>query len=1038
MHARREDKPHPRHNSVVTHRTHPFAGGGGGSLFEYEVATLLAVEMLLGRFTRHEGVASAISLQTGPHGFDDQTVLVELLDMSPRQVHIQCRVTQPFIRSNVKFASLLEEADAALLADPAAFAAGERRLAIYVRAQSPAHASMSDLCDLARRIPSTSDFLQSVEASAGGILSRWKHCLDASQHRDPRRLHQILACIEVCALDLRRPSGRDYVELVNRLAEAWAPRDYVAATSLLDRIHTHLLGLGPIAGTADSESLRRYLEPMLPPLQGVNTGRNMLNRRRDASILRVTSSLRQLGVQEPTATELAKKALLGPPRVEVRQGINILTGDFGAGKTTELERLHIAAIDRALQQPRSAIPVLMQAGDLAAVSMLPALRTEIRGLGDPFRTGVFLTVDGVDELGADAATFADRFASVLAEWPASTIVLATRPQAPVQGYREVAVPLLDDSEVEALLATVCGEPLEYHLRPELEEALKRPLFAIHYAVSRRERDWAALHEAELVDSLGRQALTRTADTSRAFDLLVSLGARLMDSGGKPVPVRSVDFSPIETALLVRSGVVRVKQSQVTFGLDVLAEWFAGFALRDANVVARTLATPRMAHRWRYAFVHALRRAASVQADDLMRALLANAPGVAAWAFERARSGQHRVDDAADSVLAESPLEAGGRVRTAMQSWISPWPALIRDWTSSGSMPTLGVAIDGANLTTVWARRLLNVGEPIMQLPARIDIHDPATEWSWEKSGRSIVGEMWPWDWTFAHIRQQVRSVVSSLRIVEDFECCRAELAWAFAQHVLRGDPRLGATPVLRSSLEEVVSEARSRHPYSEVILGSSRSGPTLSEAEKFIADLRRFDIEQVECPWPTANRSATRISASWTLDRLVRRLDAVTRSALDVYKLIAETHCPQIAQSITTYQLLPARVVGSVCESPVDDPYGEPAFFWYLEPLPMGSFNEARWSVVSPDRLYWEGGEYQEHFARRRAQVRKLRPEAPQNISLVAHMGLSQIGSATPGTDLALSLLQDDLMELSWLRGPGRTEDTEAVRPRFPQGPQFP
>ena len=35
---------------------HPFAGAGGGSLFEYKVATLLAADLIRSRHTEHGGV----------------------------------------------------------------------------------------------------------------------------------------------------------------------------------------------------------------------------------------------------------------------------------------------------------------------------------------------------------------------------------------------------------------------------------------------------------------------------------------------------------------------------------------------------------------------------------------------------------------------------------------------------------------------------------------------------------------------------------------------------------------------------------------------------------------------------------------------------------------------------------------------------------------------------------------------------------------------------------------------------------------------
>ena len=79
----------PCQTTAMAGVVHPFAGAGGGHLFEYKVATLLAANLVLSRHTEHGGVVAAIEMQTGPAGFGDLNISVELLGRGTRTVHVQ-------------------------------------------------------------------------------------------------------------------------------------------------------------------------------------------------------------------------------------------------------------------------------------------------------------------------------------------------------------------------------------------------------------------------------------------------------------------------------------------------------------------------------------------------------------------------------------------------------------------------------------------------------------------------------------------------------------------------------------------------------------------------------------------------------------------------------------------------------------------------------------------------------------------------------------------------------------------------------------
>ena len=537
---------------------HPFAGAGGGSLFEYKVATLLAADLVQSRHTEHGGVVAAIEMQTGPAGFEDLTISVELLGWGNRTLHVQCRHRQPFTAPNVKFAKLIAQAAAAVRGDGLSFATGEKRLAVIVDSGSPGHASMTMLSELARDPGDFDRFVSVVEAHGGSLEARWKHCLGAAGDLEPELLHCVLAALEVRAVDLRTETSRDSIELVNRLADAWTPRDLGRAMNLGNALFTLLADIGPAAGMIDLSYLQSRLSAYLPGTIGATTRRARLGRRRDGGHQRTAMAMKAIGLNDEEADMLATRALATPPSIPVSEALTVVSGAMGVGKTTELERIHRVAIDRALADQNAPIPIFLRASEVANSSLLTVASGHADGLGDPSRVGVHLIIDGLDEAGRQIADLTPGLATLQAEWPNSTVIVGTRPQSPFPGLKTVAVKALTPEAAESLMAAIHPDVASLRwFREELTEVLCRPLFAIRFALDRRQDNLAGISQGQLIGSVGRQALDDIGDTTDdAFDLLVRLACFVVDSGGRPVDVRSLRATPAQVAQLMRSRIVR--------------------------------------------------------------------------------------------------------------------------------------------------------------------------------------------------------------------------------------------------------------------------------------------------------------------------------------------------------------------------------------------------------------------------------------------------------------------------------------------------
>lgn len=1004
---------------------HPSAGAGGGNRFELQVTRLLVTDMIRLRLSELGGVVAAVRPQVGPPGYDDQQVHLELPDISTRVVHVQCRSNQPFTAANVGFASLLECADGAIAADIHAFLTGARRLAVVVSARSPGYRDMAQLCDLARASSDFPTFASSLELHRGRLLGRWTHCLGASPI-PPERLHLILSSLQIHAFDLQGPNARDHIEMLNRLAEGWNPPDLLSARQLSAMLLDHIGYLSTVAGLIDTASLQRAFRQHMPPDVSAAGRQDKLARLRDASQRRVVAALTALGVDLPAAEELAGRALRRKATQPPHHKTTAIIGDIGTGKTTELERLYCGSVMQALENPRAPIPTLIHARTTIGASLVRVVEAEVSGLGDPSSVGVYLLIDGLDEAQVDPADLVRECESLLAQWPESTVVLASRPQPMPHGVETLSVDPLTEEDSISLISTIDPTTDRLSLRDELQDVLRRPLFAIPFALSKRDRDYKATHPAHLVNTVGKAAIKN--QTADVFELLVQLACLVIDSGGRSVPLNRLGASLPQLRSLTRSRLLIFLGEEANFQLAVLTEWFAANALlHDGLAVQSALASPAAARRWRYALSQALVQGSPGQIDTLMKTMLARRPATAAWVFNNAAQPSH---GQRTSPPATSEAEAGRRIRTAMRSWIDPWPDLVKARTVDGELPTLGVAMDETHLVSAWRTSHSVSDEPIEHLPPHIHPlakADPG--WRGEHSGFPNDDDLWPWEWVFGGVKAQVERWMTNPDLALDVAPCREELEWAYANQILNTNPLLRSSPISLVELRPIVEKCRRAAPADAADV-SYNGMWWLSEGEAFIADLLTKRRLHLDPPWPAPDLPSDGwVWNHWSTLRLLGRLELTTKAALDAYQAIVERHLPRLAPELSTYQLLPAQVAGRLEPGTPEIANGRPGFSWYIEPVPAGSANAASWSVKQLAEGSWAENAY---FDQRREQVARLRGDIAEHVRLTLHGGAAKVYTRTPATALALSLLKDDLKEFHWVSTPRNLDDRATRRPIDP------
>ncbi len=1015
-----------RQTEIVTQSVHPYAGGGGGFRFEYEVASWFAVEMLLSRYSVLGGVIATLQPQAGPAGFDDLQLELELPDNGTRVVNVQTRSRQPFAAGDSKFQILLRQAATAVGQGRQAYSAGAKRLAIVVGASSPGHSPMSSLCDLARMFVDSGKFAEAVEARAGQVAQRWQHCLAASG-LPADSLHATLSALEVHAFDLRSSNAPHCVQLENHLAAAWDPPDRGAAVALHNALRVHLQEIGLSAAVVDVASLQRNLTTFMPVFLGATTRRVRLARLKDAARNRIETKLRVLGVDAGIAESLAADALATAPKVETGAGISLLIGALGVGKTTELERLHARAIEKAMDEPNAPIPVKVDARDLVGNQVRAVIDGEVAGLGDPSRVGVHLAVDGADEVALGVDGIATLVSPLLALWPGTTVILASRSVPSSTSLEQARLEPMTIDQATLLMQAVDPHANAKWFRGELEEVLRRPLFAIRYALDRLAGNYSAIQEAQLVRSVGMQAVNEVSDLPDAFELLTTLACRIVDSGGLPVSLRDLGIGPVAEVRLSRSRILHMADGKASFQLAVLTEFFAADAIvHNEALRQRVFSNSVITNRWRYAIVQALTQASAQNVDELMATMLRKVPSTATWALHRALPIH---SEPRTSAPADTAVEAGRRLQEAMQAWLEGWPLIAREFAPLGSPLPIGVKMDGPELLTVWFTQNVAERPPVAQLSAVFRLSDLGPgDWKLCQSGRPLDSELWPWARCSKPVLERIGKLLKTLEPVADVEGAWPELAWAYAHRIIKKNPNLASKPIARSDLERAIANQRSKYPEGDVRISEGMGQWRLSEAEAFVKDLLDHDENEVLPPWPTPDQTGRWISTWWSDSRLLDRLEATSKAALDIYQAVVDLHLPALAGELSTYQLLPARLVGTM--SPGDPEGGlqdQTSFLWYLEPVPTGSANEARW-VQRPDGTPLPS-EYHAIEGRREA-LRRLRGDRASLIQLFTFGGEPDVFSATPASMLALRLLRQDLAAHDWVSGAHQlTRDGSAVAP---------
>ena len=1014
----------------------PFATGGGGVAFEYQVDTWFAKDILTGRATTFGGRITKLILQPQfvPE-FDDARIEVEHDSGERQTIDVQIRYRQRLTSRDDKFQALLKAALSELNAHPQEFAERARSLLLVVGATSPGHRDFHRLIQLASRSLDAADFERQLALAPSRIRQRLEYVTQAVDIPSLAVLRQLLSGLAIIALDLEGGDSPGVTQAISELAELWAPPSIQGGRTTFHQLFFELENRGPHAEAVDEQVLRRLVGEGVPRSRLAPSRRMRLQGLQSAALGRVVGKLVALGLSFQGAEQFAEQALSIPAALP-DGSVVVVTGEIGVGKSTELERLVRQAASRALADPASPIPVYIHASELRSGALRQLLVDASEGIGHPESVGIFAVIDGLDEAGRSVDGILPDAYSVAKERPGSKLIIGTRDPGMTEAVPVHRIEPLSDAAYARLMESL-GAPARHlvGIRPALAEALRRPLFAILDGLRLQSGQSGPRSPSQLINDLAERAVAEVATESPdTIATLTELGAKLVESEGSAT-LASLGITAVDQPMLRRSRVIQISGGRVKFQLAALGEWFAArHVIHSPGVAAAIASSPSRVTRWRYVVAQALSQATQDQAEDLLEILTTRgAVALIPWILQ----------EAASAFPSDSPLEvntnaqAASHVRRALSALASAtWPASssLRGMDADRH-PDVGVRVDGDRL---------ELAVPIRNpLPSGVATHpffrpqpstafapsEPGIDWLPYMFGPRPEGPTWAWVWPVRECAAHVSTGVINGTITASVQGFRQELMWRFAQAMLGRNNLWQSAPILVTDLETAIERIMQHIPMAgDVRIGHGRSAWALSEGQQFVTALKGLGIAQIECPWTPPDRMSGQRSQWWSPEQLIARLSEVGPVALDGYQQLVDREFSAFAPFLPIYSLLPATVRGFVwVQSGLSEPAGPSRFAWFIEPSDDQK-NTARWETI--DR--------QEDVASRfdvdeiKENLRQRRPNHPVFPGLRIHYGEPDVFTTTPASRLARKLLHAELYDLSWCTNnlPAATDDP-VVAPVF-------
>jgi len=747
-----------------------------------------------------------------------------------------------------------------------------------------------------------------------------------------------------------------------------------------------------------------------------------------ASLARSEARWRGVGLSAREAADLAADLELGAADPSLLPDVNdpliVWTAAMGSGKSIAAERHHQAALERAIADEDAAVPVFLRAADC-----VPSLRVAVEAtaaeVGEVRQLGANVVVDGVDEVGHQAASELLAQARVLVgTWPTTTLLLTSR-GVPVltEAGEHRTFPALDEEAQEDCVqigAGMRGVSL-LSLPQPVRATMAQPFFALLVGLWMRDRGTVPRAPIDLMAMLGERA---TRDLSIDQHHLRALAVRSVARELGPIPAGDV-LDGMRDDELLATGMIERRGGGLAFVLPAVAQWFAAQALLlDELDCQRLLDAPEDLELWRYPLALAISLGSADRAECLLSPLLAGEAGYAMRILDTL-FGQ-----AVLGGVTPPPWREGGRqARESLQALadaLGPLAGLVAEIDGEGRVLPMAVASDNHHLTVAFWRG----GESrpdIFPLPNNVGFLRAGPGWGTVRGSQVGPGAAWAWHWAHTGIRKRLDHALKHAALpVDPSGPLGYEAAWAAACDLTESS-WLSTDRIKLDVIEELVGAvpAEAWEDPRPVIVRRLGRVHDVRGLRTIAATAREQGANELFAPLPVADQRPSGggwIGDFYSDERLLEIARQLYANAFVGYRELVERWLPTLASQLEHYVLMPMRIVGFVNSGRQDHTGPIPYMSGYIEALPTDAENMVCIHIANRDYDFAVG----EHTYQ---QQRAARPSAARWLT-GSHGGMGfDIGTHYPVSHVVYKWLAHDLQRIGLVGGLAWNREQRSVVP---------
>lgn len=750
----------------------------------------------------------------------------------------------------------------------------------------------------------------------------------------------------------------------------------------------------------------------------------------DMSRGRLIASWQAAGVSDELAQSLADDPTIGAwerlDQQAARANLIIVEGDFGSGKSVTAERWHAANISAALAALDAPIPIHLSAKSVSG-QLENVIREHIKGLGNPKRKGVHLVLDGLDEPGLVRAEQLAQEARILVNvWPNSRIVMTVRPGIlGEEAGTRISHPRLSEAEAKEFVERLGAHHSALEADSEaLRAMLHLPLFATIAAMRQQAGQSVPRTMGTLLEALAERARRKApSQVGSTYETLKKLARLAVNSGGLLLAAEVGDSeavrAAIESRLVVRDG------RTLRFALPVLEQYFGAQAVLQSGF-DKVVDTndPLVLDRWRYSLALALTVGSWSQTSALMKAILSQSPGLAAWLITN--SIPNHMDKSETSL--PDDLECARRIRHALLTWLSAFTFVgeMSELTDHNKkLRTIGVAASGSRMDTAL-RKDDSTESGIARLPYDYNPFSGAGISAWSagrgSSGVPVDFSVWPWRWSFDWFRDSLEAVLLAQTLtLPRSEPFTQERQWALARVLTETSGHLRHAPI---QIARAVASAKGvlRHlskqvsPLVNINPGFGKGvNSSADELVGFVDRLEKLALAGetlIHRPYPVPDNELSRsgfIDGLYTSETLRSLVEHVYSNALVIYNDLVDAYFPSLRSTLGLACIMPVLFRGNL-EIAED---GLSSLHCTMEPAPLGRAPRAEINLASePVGGFLDFDEWRTKIERNNRLWRTARPGTEGWSHPRLGTGAIGVFRDTPATCQAYNWLWGDLKAL--------------------------